>query len=134
MDEGAVAGGLCGAFCYGILGQFFNTRTWGANWTCWDKCCRCESCWDAGEFDPADRPGGAKATFKVKEERTHQPEEGDALAPPAYKAADPMSATTSPPTAGIQADALPAADQTQPQSTIASAGAAGATQSGGTSA
>lgn len=60
---------------------------------CCDKCCRCDCCWDAGEFDPRDRQGashqqesGPKVTSGI--ERHTEPGDEDL---PAYKANEGMS-------------------------------------------
>lgn len=111
------------------------TGTWGANWTCCDKCCRCDCCWDAGEYDPNNRPGDGIA--RKQEQQKVDQEEGDANAPPAYKATDQMTITPNnnnqqaPVSDGIGAIPNDATPASQPQvAAVAAASNAGRTQAG----
>lgn len=116
--------------------------TWGANWTCCDKCCRCDCCWDAGEYDPNNRPGDGVVRKHDQQQQVDQAE-GDGNAPPAYKATDPMTVTPrdneqAPVSVGTGAvpgsseqSSLPdATASSQPQATVAAASNAGRTQTG----
>ncbi|UZJ56609.1 hypothetical protein CBS101457_005929 [Exobasidium rhododendri] len=112
-DVGDAAAGGCCLVIAGVLQQYFDTSFCGGNWTCCDKCCRCECCWDNGEFDPNDRPGaamqqqqetGTKANGSVQ--RSTEPGEEDL---PSYKASEQMTVLARLP--GIsQATSSPAGD------------------------
>lgn len=83
------------------------TGSWGTNWTCLDSCCRCKCCWDDGEFVPEDQPNHPSNAHKAEAAAAAGAQGGDeTAAPPAYKAAEPMSAAKP---AEAEAVAAPAA-------------------------
>lgn len=114
--------------------------TWGTNWTCCDKCCRCDCCWDAGEYDPNNRPGEGVIKKEGQQQQKVDQTEENGNAPPAYKPTDPMTINpnnegqVTPITDGSNVEQTSLTNDptlaSQPQTAISTASNAGRTQTG----
>ncbi|CEH13431.1 hypothetical protein CBOM_07426 [Ceraceosorus bombacis] len=80
-----IGGGCCAIICSSIY-YWFSLHACGANCTACDACCRCNCCWDAGEYDREDQEAG-----RVRRDVAGRKGTKDSEQLPAYKAQEPMS-------------------------------------------